>query len=111
MSIGSFGGIQGSAAGAPLSQVRGGDADRAQQSTASERVATADKKSEMASGIGTTEADQEAGERDADGRRLYEDTGEQQSAGDEATEPSAAGEPPKVKDPTGQAGTQLDLTG
>lgn len=110
MSIGSFGGIQGSVAGAPLSQTRGGDVERAQQSTASERVAEADKRSEQASGIGTTEEDQEAGERDADGRRMYEDSSQQQSQ-EGTTEPAKLPEPPKAKDPTGQAGTQLDLMG
>ncbi|MCO6043522.1 hypothetical protein NG895_06345 [Aeoliella sp. ICT_H6.2] len=115
MSIGSFGGIQGSAAGAPLSQTRGSETEKAQQqSAASERQADAADKSQRAAGIGTTEQDQEASDRDADGRRLYEDGSDQHEQVTEeqgSSEPSTSGEPPKSKDPTGQAGSQLDLMG
>ncbi len=114
MSIGSFGGVQGSAAGAPLSQTKGSETEKAQQQVAtSERRADAADKSERASGIGTTEEDQQSSDRDADGRRMYEDddptTGE---TGPPATsEPVPTAETPKSKDPTGQAGSQLDLLG
>ncbi len=114
MSIGSFGGIQGSAAGAPLSQTKGSETEKAQQQAASsERQATAAEKSEQAAGIGTTEEDQEAGDRDADGRRMYEDAeeGSQQTDTEATTQLSPAAEPPKSKDPTGQTGNTLDLMG
>lgn len=116
MSIGSFGGVQGSAAGAPLAQTRGSETEKSQQqSSATARQADAAEKSEKASGIGTTEEDQEASERDADGRRLYEDDsdGQEQSADgqQQSSEPVPPAEPPKSKDPTGQSGGQLDLMG
>ena len=117
MSIGSFGGVQGSAAGAPLSQMRGSEIEKSQQqNAASERGTDAAEKSEKASGIGTTEEDQETSDRDADGRRMYEDPsspGEGEAESEEASseEPTAAEEPPKSIDPTGQSGGALDLVG
>lgn len=112
MSIGSFGGIQGSAAGAPLSQSQGSETEKTrQQAAASERKAEATDKSEKASGIGTTEEDQQASDRDADGRRMYEDNAEQPPTGQQSAEPATTGEPPKSKDPSGLAGGQLDLLG
>ncbi|QDU55223.1 hypothetical protein [Aeoliella mucimassa] len=114
MSIGSFGGVQGSAAGAPLSQTRGSETERAQQANAaSERGTDAADRSEKASGIGTTEEDQGAGDRDADGRRMWEDDlpSEQHAEQVDTHEPTPAAELPKSIDPTGQSGGRLDLMG
>jgi len=110
MSVGALGGLVGSAAGAPLSQTSGSETERAQRETATQsREASAAERAERAAGIGTTEQDQETNERDADGRRLWE-------APAEGQKDAAAAEPvgPAVrqsKDPTGQCGNNLDLTG
>ena len=73
MSVGSLGGIIGSAAGVPLSQTSGSETERtAREGAAQERAVDGAERSEKAAGIGTTEQDQETSERDADGRRLWE---------------------------------------
>ena len=105
MSIGSTGGILGSAAGVPLAQSKG-DVDRAgQEATAQARAAAGDKAAENAAGIGETSEDQQASERDADGRRLWEFE-EQKKKDDEAAQAQR-----KAKDPSGQSGNALDLSG
>jgi hypothetical protein len=82
--------------------------DRAQQDTAArERVTQADAKAESAAGVGTADEDQAAGERDADGRRLWERPPAKEDVASEAEPPA----PCPVKDVTGAAGNQLDLTG
>jgi hypothetical protein len=106
MSIGSLGGVVGSAAGAPLSQTKGSETERTQkESTARQREVDATQRADLASGIGQTEQDQEASERDADGRRLWEIGSVPAKAADSATEPRQS------KDATGNTGTRLDLTG
>ena len=111
MSMGPLGGIAGSAAGSPLSQTKGSDVERAQQETSNQnrRVQT-DLKAENAAGIGETDGeDHETGERDADGRRIWEPPPEGPQA--EPEEEQAAAPPPRSKDPKGQSGNLLDLTG
>lgn len=110
MSIGSLGGVIGSAAGAPLSQTAGSETERAQkESLAHNRGVDANAKAERASGIGQTEQDQESSERDADGRRFWEKPAEPD--GSQPTPTSAVELPRQSKDATGNSGTQLDLTG
>ncbi len=108
MSVGPLGGILGSAAGAPLSQTAGSESERARkESSASQRQADGDQKAESAAGIGQTEEDQGASERDADGRSFWKTS-------DEKKEEQAHKEPQperKAKDPTGNSGNSLDLTG
>jgi hypothetical protein len=109
MNVGAATGLLGSAAGAPLSQTAGAETERTQKdSTARERAVDGQQKSEKAAGIGTTEEDQQASERDADGRRLWEDTGKgkKDAAGAEGGEQER-----RAKDPTGMSGNSLDLTG
>lgn len=98
--------VNASAAGAPLSQKAGATERTKQDSSAQQRTEQADLKAEEASGIGHTEEDQETSERDADGRRLWE-------AGREAEEEATTEEKPskRAKDPTGEMGNSLDLTG
>lgn len=99
--------VNASAAGAPLSQKTGATERTKQDTSAQQRTEQTDLKAEEASGIGHTEEDQETSERDADGRRLWE-------AGSEAKEEEASTEeiPTKrAKDPTGEMGKSLDLTG
>jgi hypothetical protein len=104
-------GIVGSIAGSPLAQSKGSDVDRAAQGTADQaRQAKAELQAEQAAGIGQTEEDQQSSERDADGRRLWEQVAE--SAGDSAEEDAAeALSPPQSKDPSGDRGQRLDLSG
>jgi hypothetical protein len=109
MSIGSMGGVFGSAAGAPLAQTKGSESERAQrESAAQQRTADTSQAAEKAEGIGQTDEDQETSERDADGRRLWERTGDRTSDTDDASDTK---DDRKAKDLTGTAGTQLDLTG
>lgn len=111
MSVGPMGGIIGSAAGAPMSQTAGNETEKAQkESKAVERQVDTDSKADKAAGIGETEQDQQASERDADGRRLWEPTSE--SGKEEANEETNEQPSTKpVKDPTGNRGNSLDLTG
>ena len=110
MSVGPLGGIVGSAAGAPLSQTAGSETERAgRESAVRERAADFDQRAERAEGIGTTEQDQEATERDADGRRLWEAPEEKEN--DAAADEPTASTPRQSKDATGQCGNHLDLTG
>jgi hypothetical protein len=105
-----LGGIAGSAAGVPLSQMAGSETERAQkESHAQQRQIDSDQRAERAAGIGQTEQDEESSERDADGRRLWEAPADAKKDGKNA----AAPDPPsrQSKDATGQSGTQLDLTG
>lgn len=110
MSMGPLGGVVGSAAGAPLSQTKGSETERAARDGAAQDNRTdAEKKAEAASGIGQTEEDQATDDRDADGRRLWESPPETQP---QQEEDAADQQPPKqVKDPRGEAGGQLDVTG
>ncbi len=107
MSIGPMGTL-GSAAGSQLAQGNGSDVNRTQQDTAdhSRQTQSADK-AEAASGVGQTEQDEEAADRDADGRRLWEAPPEAQDSEQEELE----SDEPRSKDPTGQKGGQLDLSG
>jgi hypothetical protein len=104
-----------SAAGAPLSQTAGSESERAQKDAiAQRRTIDANQHAEQSAGIGQTEQDQETSERDADGRRLWERPGENGRKAE--ADPSNAGSDADVpirqsKDPTGQSGTKLDLTG
>ena len=108
MSIGAASGALGSAAGAPLSQTAGAETERSQKDAAvQQRTTDAQTKSEKASGIGQMEQDQEASERDADGRRLWEETAKKKA--EEAAEENEAAR--QAKDPTGMSGNSLDLTG
>jgi hypothetical protein len=108
MNVGATTGPIVSAAGAPLSQTAGSETERAQKETGvRERLLDGQNKSEKASGIGTTDEDQQTGERDADGRRPWEI-----AAKKKPETADAAGEPDRrAKDPSGMSGNALDLTG
>ncbi len=108
MSVGSLGGLIGSAAGVPLSQTGGSETERASRDAASQQRATDGAvRSEKAAGIGTMEQDQQASERDADGRRMWEAPPDKQ----QQEEAAAAAAARQSRDTTGQSGTHLDLTG
>lgn len=114
MSIGLLSNIGGSVAGSSLAQVRGSDADRApQEQSASQLVAQSNEKAELASGVGQTDGDDhQTAERDADGRQVWQlrrkpPAQRAGTADDEAAPPPDA----RAKDPTGQSGSMLDLSG
>ena len=109
MSIGPMG-IVGSLAGGQLQQAKGSDTDRTAQETASQsRETKLTEKAEMAAGIGQTTEDAETSDRDADGRRLWEPGQEpEEETGDSRAN---AEEPQQAKDPEGNRGANLDLSG
>lgn len=110
MSVGPMGGIVGSAAGAPLSQTAGSETERAKaDSSAKQRQVDNNQKAENAAGIGQTEGDEGPSERDADGRRLWE--GEAEPPKQEEQQQAEPEPPRQAKDPTGNSGSELDLTG
>jgi len=99
-----------SVAGTSLAQIKGSDVERTQQdTTAHERRIVSGEKAENAAGIAATDEDSQTEDRDADGRRLWEETakaGAKPEAGDTSAESAH-----KCKDPSGQSGNQLDLSG
>ena len=108
MSIGSLG-IVGGLAGTPLPQ-RAAEAEKAQRETVEQSRATqASQQAEIAAGIGQTEEDSQTSERDADGRRIWED----QRRTEAKDAPPAEIESPAslAKDPKGECGGLLDLVG
>src|SRR5438093_385554 len=106
MSIGSLG-IVGGLAGTSLPQ-RAAEAEKTQRETIEQaRAAQASEQAENAAGIGQTEEDSQTSERDADGRRLWE---EQRRTKKKPTEPAAAPwQAPLAKDPSGACGGNIDL--
>ena len=109
MSIGSLG-LIGSLAATPLPQ-KAADADKSVRDAADQgREAQAAKQAEAAAGIGETEEDSQASERDADGRRLWERPPVKLPPADESAA-SDETQPNLSKDPSGEAGGELDLVG
>jgi hypothetical protein len=108
MSIGSLG-IIGGLAGTTLPQ-RAVEAEKVGRETIDQaRAADATERAEDAAGIGQTEEDSQASERDADGRRQWEESAQAKKA---ALEQAADALPiAKSKDPTHTCGSQLDLVG
>jgi hypothetical protein len=91
-----------------LSQSAGAETERAQKDSAAHtRRTEADAKAEQTAGIGQTEQDQETSERDADGRRFWEGPADGIVDETEATPESQR----RSRDPSGQSGNSLDLTG
>ena len=100
-------GVVGSAAGAPLSQTKGSETEKAQKdASATQRQVESDKKAADSAGIGQTEQDQGTSERDADGRRFWEQSGHTTSDSEHESQSRR-----QSKDPEGQSGNSLDLTG
>ena len=112
MSVGPTG-MVGGLAGSPLAQTKGNEVDRARQETFNQaRQTQSDQHAENAAGIGQTEQDEQASERDADGRRPWElqrkQKSDQQAQGDDQQQPDR---PSLSRDPTGESGGQLDVSG
>jgi hypothetical protein len=106
MSIGSLG-IVGSLVGTTLAQ-KSAEVDKTQRdATDAFRQADSAARAESAEGIGQTQEDSQADERDADGRRLWERN--PKKAKDEVAASSSTAIP--AKDPNGISGGIIDLTG
>lgn len=107
MSIGPVGGILGSAAGAPLAQTKGSESERSRvEGNARQRETDSQIKTEAASGVGKTDSDEGASDRDADGRKLYEDSPEAETANEEPS----PDQPASAAKANGRGG-KLDLLG
>jgi hypothetical protein len=112
MSVGPTGGAAASAAGSQLAQTKGTDVERAQQTAnVKARQNKAAETAASAAGIGETDTDDDrANDRDADGRRLFEVT----ENAEQPVEPEAEETPseaPQSRDPTGNRGGKIDLSG
>jgi hypothetical protein len=106
MSIGPAQGIPGNAAGVPLSQTKGAQIELSQRDAIGEqRHIASEEKAEHAAGIGQTSEDQEASERDADGRRLWEVDGRKPKLHE--ANPTER----QSRDASGESGNALDVTG
>ncbi|MEA1950711.1 MAG: hypothetical protein U9N87_04965 [Planctomycetota bacterium] len=110
MSIGPSAGLAASAAATPLAKASSSDSDRvSQEVSAQQRQTVSENKAESAAGIGETDGeDHETEDRDADGRKLWEESPEGKK---QAAEDSQQETPPRVKDVSGQSGNLLDLSG
>ncbi len=109
MSVGPLGMIS-SSASTQLAQSQGSEINRTQQETVNQvRAVQASERAEQAGGIGHTEQEQEATDRDADGRRPWEISGQRPE--DEVSDPAHDSGPRQSKDPAGVSGRQLDLSG
>jgi hypothetical protein len=108
MSLASLGIVSGLAS-IPSSQ-RAHDTEKVQRETTDHaRAAEAVEQAADASGIGQTEQDSEAADRDADGRRPWEiPASTKKPPHEDATPPAIA---TLSKDPTHARGNLLDLTG
>ncbi len=109
MSVGSLG-IVGGLAGSSLAQTTGAAPERAKQDAAQfQRQVASTQQAADAAGIGLTNEDHHASDRDADGRQPWElpPAKAEQDASQEPDDQAGA----KPKDPSGDAGTILDLTG
>ena len=110
MSVGPLGGLASSVAGSPLAQTKGSEIERAQHdANVQQRHDAGNRKAEAAAGIGETDGeDHQSEERDADGRRLWEEQAHKPS---ESPDDASQEHRRLSKDTTGQTGTQLDLCG
>ena len=109
MSVGPLGSVGAGAAGSPLAQVRAGDAERAKETADRDRGRAVDLKAEQSAGVGRTDGeDHETTERDADGRRPWEEAPVAKEEADEGNNATQTALPP---DPAGQSGNLLDVSG
>jgi hypothetical protein len=108
MSIGSLG-VIGSLTATPLPQKTAETDKTVREATDEARETEAARAAEAASGIGQTEEDSQAAERDADGRRLWERSAKPPAG--EAKPEAPADSQPLAKDPSGEAGGAVDLLG
>ncbi len=107
MQVGPLGNVAAGAAGAALAQTKGTELDRTQQDLAAhQRRIQTEQQAAEAAGIGQTDGQEhQTDERDADGRLPW------QMPNRPAQNPPPPTPPCRPEDPTGTAGTQLDLLG
>lgn len=114
MSVGPMGsGIAASVAASQLAQNSSSEINKNQQDTNNQaRKVDSSAKAEKASGVGDPEQSEQTSDRDADGRRLWErpQTPDEETAQENSTDQESA-KPAGAKDPTGQRGGTLDLSG
>jgi hypothetical protein len=117
MSIGPLAALPASVAGQALAQTHGSEVERAAQETGAQQLRVAgERRAEAAAGIGQTDSEgDEAHERDADGRRLWEDRLDlSHRSRDETTEQNSQEEQtpsPAVPRPSrSTTGPTLDIT-
>ncbi len=106
MSVGPTPGmVTASLAGAPLAEKNSGAAEKTTQEGATrQRKVESVERAEKAEGIGETDgSEHQSEERDADGRRPWERMGRPKGQDEEKKQ--------HTKDPTGQSGNLLDLSG
>jgi hypothetical protein len=109
MSIGSSFGIIASLATSGYAQ-RTADVERLERDTSDQsRVADSNAKAEKAAGIGEPEEEAPIEDRDADGRQPWELSDHREGASAVATPPET--EPVTAKDPHGESGNLLDVSG
>jgi len=105
-------GIIGSLAGTQRAQAKGSDTDRAVHETgAQSRETKTSEKAELAAGIGQTSEDAETSDRDADGRRLWEAPLDADETVNPEDDEATGDHPNQSKDPDGNRGANLDLSG
>ena len=109
MSVSPLGSPLNSVLGSPIAQTHGTEVDRAQQENTNQSHRThSHAKAEQASGIGEMEEEQEATDREVDGRRPWEMPTKPSPAENDQESP---GDRSSASDPTGATGSQLDLRG
>ena len=94
-------------AGSPLAQGAASESSAAKDGTDAERTARNESRSAEAGGIGRTEEEAESQDRDADGRQLWQ---RRRADGNAANESAESSQRPS-RDPTGDCGRELDLSG
>lgn len=110
MSIGSLG-VVGGLASTPLTQ-RAAEVEKTQRESADQvRETKSQQRAEQSAGIGQTEEDSQAGERDADGRRPWERAAAAEKPAAEELPAHTVASPVCAKDPSGACGGELDLLG
>jgi hypothetical protein len=111
MSVGPLGGLAGTVAGTPLAQTKGTEVERTQQDVKNQqRRVQNDIRAENAAGIGEADGeDHQSAERDADGRRFWEESAGRKTS--PTPKPNGGPPEPQSKDATGKTGSLLDLSG
>ncbi|MBM3998130.1 MAG: hypothetical protein FJ297_01080 [Planctomycetes bacterium] len=94
-----------------LAQPRASEDRGATEAADAARRLESNRSAERAEGIGQTREESETHDRDADGRRLWEKAAAKRSGSDESAAAETADRPAASRDPTGQRGQQLDLSG
>ncbi len=110
MSTGPTSGVIASAAGTQFAQSSStNDVERNSQDAASRNRQTKMlQEAEKAAGIGETTEEHQAEERDADGRRIWERSAQEETEQDQQQDPEVE---TKSIDPDGLSGNEIDLSG